>query len=352
MTNYSREVKRESTAYRKDCCLSEGTTEIAGDGLRDLPATHGKLPITTDQTMTAPVLPNALISPILTFIGSYGPQDRLNPLVIGISGPQGSGKTTLVNHLVKQLSSPPFSLRVVSFSLDDIYLPHDELLALGQNYPDNKLLQHRGEPGTHDVNLGIETLKSLLAGKPTPIPSYDKSKFDGHGDRVPSSEWIVAQPPFDIILFEGWCLGFRAISPAAVAYKQSTSTHPGTLSHHALEHLQFVNEKLKGYSHLWDKLDALIWLNAQNINFVYAWRLQQEHAMKAALGRGMTDDQVMNFVDGYMPAYEMYIDGLMRGEFFARKGGKHILRIDYDQNRKIVRVQEGEVVDDVKWTDL
>jgi D-glycerate 3-kinase len=302
--------------------------------------------------MTTPILSDALISPILSFIKSYDPQSRSSPLVLGISGPQGSGKTTLVNYLVKQLSSPPSSIRVVSFSLDDIYLRHDELRALGQNNPDNKLLQHRGEPGTHDVNLGIETFENLLGGKSTPIPSYDKSKFDGYGDRVPPSEWIIAQPPFDIILFEGWCLGFQAISPTAVFEEQSHSTYPGTLSHHALEHLQFVNEKLKGYSRLWDKLDALVWLNAKDISFVYEWRLQQEHAMKAALGKGMTDDQVKRFVDGYMPAYEMYIDGLMRGELFAGKRRKQILRIDYDKNRKIVGIQEGEVLDSVSWKDL
>ena len=303
------------------------------------------------QTMATPILSQALISPILAFVESYN-KSRSTPLVLGISGPQGSGKTTLVNDLEKRLSSPPYSLRVVSFSIDDIYLPRDELLALGRSNRDNKLLQHRGEPGTHDVTLGLATLESLVAGKATPIPSYDKSKFDGHGDRVPSSEWKIAQSPIDIILFEGWCVGFQAISPAGVAEKQTSSTRPGTLTLHKLEHLQFVDEKLQQYSRLWDRLDALIWLNAQDIRFVYAWRLQQEHAMRAAVGRGMTDDQVKDFVDGYMPAYEMYIDGLMRGELFIGKTGRQILRIDYDQSRNIVSLQKGEVDNGIRWKDL
>ena len=302
-----------------------------------------------DETMNPPILSDALILPILTFIDSLKPKSRSSPLVLGISGPQGSGKTTLANQLVKQLSSAPSSLRVVSFSIDDIYLPHDELVALAKANPDNKLLQHRGEPGTHDVELGVETLESLLAGKPTPIPSYDKSKFDGHGDRVPSSEWTVAQPPFDVILFDGWCLGFQAISSDEVAEKRATSKYPGTLSQHKPEHLLFVNEKLKGYSRLWEKLDAVIWLNAQDISFVYAWRLQQEHAMKAALGKAMTDDQVKNFVDGYMPAYEMYIDGLMKGALFNGMSVKQILRIDYAKDRDIIDVQKGYVNGGVTW---
>jgi D-glycerate 3-kinase len=78
---------------------------------------------------------------------------------------------------VQELSSPSSSLLVVAFSIDDIYLAHEPLVALGKANPDNKLLQHRGEPGTHDVELELKTFESLLVGKPTLIPVYDKSKF-------------------------------------------------------------------------------------------------------------------------------------------------------------------------------
>ena len=48
----------------------------------------------------------------------------------------------------------------------------------------------------------------------------------------------------------------------------------------------------------------------------------------------------------------MYIDGLMKGEPFAGKKGRQILRIDYDQNRKIVGVQKGGIGERVDWKDM
>jgi pantothenate kinase-related protein Tda10 len=37
--------------------------------------------------------------------------------------------------------------------------------------------------------------------------------------------------------------------------------------------------------------------------YVYDWRLQQEAALRAAKGRGMTDDQVVHFVNGCKSCY-------------------------------------------------
>lgn len=42
-----------------------------------------------------------------------------------------------------------------------------------------------------------------------PFPRYDKSKFQGRGDRADQSTWPQVEAPLDIVLFEGWMLGFR-----------------------------------------------------------------------------------------------------------------------------------------------
>jgi pantothenate kinase-related protein Tda10 len=38
--------------------------------------------------------------------------------------------------------------------------------------------------------------------------------------------------------------------------------------------------------------------DAENTQYVYAWRSQQEAALRASKGTGMTDEQVVNFVNG------------------------------------------------------
>lgn len=69
------------------------------------------------------------------------------PMVVGLNGIQGVGKTTLVNALQQELEEQ-HGLRVVVCSIDDFYLPHHEQVALARHRPEDALLQHRGQPGT------------------------------------------------------------------------------------------------------------------------------------------------------------------------------------------------------------
>ncbi|KAK5737146.1 hypothetical protein LTR17_006929 [Elasticomyces elasticus] len=272
------------------------------------------------------------------------------PFFVGLNGVQGAGKTTLVTTLSKTLSSPPHNLRTVVLSIDDLYLPHSEQEALAKSHPKNPLVQHRGQPSTHDIKLGVRLFEAL-ANRETNIklPSYDKSAFSGSGDRRPESEWETVnadgQPPVEVVVFEGWCVGFRPLSDAEVQrkwqaakseYEKKGDGYLGQLGKLQLENVQFVNARLREYDALTDRFGAFMHIDAEDTQYVYAWRQEQEAALRAAEGTGMTEEQVMNFVNGYYPAYELYTQVLRDGIFGGEMGKQ--LRLVVGRDRKVKEV--------------
>lgn len=163
--------------------------------------------------------------------------------------------------MYETLRSEPYCLDVVTLSLDDLYLTHADQVALAQANPENPLLQHRGQPSTHDLKLAEEVFASLAAEKPTAIPQYDKSAFSGQGDRVPESQWQVVnqegQPKVKVVIFEGWCVGFRprddqtlrSLWENAVRQKE-TGDYQGRLGYVKFEDVKAVNDALKRYDSL------------------------------------------------------------------------------------------------------
>jgi D-glycerate 3-kinase len=195
------------------------------------------------------------------------------------------------------------------------------------------------------MHLAQELFTALLTSSATSIPSYDKSLFSGSGDRAPPSQWKTingpSQPKIQVIIFEGWCVGFRSLSASAVEAKfaAAASDPKSTLSKHKLEHLQFVNEKLKGYDVMTDAFDAFIHIDAAETNYVYKWRLEQEVALWRDKGTGMSDEQVVKFVDGYYPAYELFTEGVRSGMLRGEKQADGAqLRLVVGRDRKVVEV--------------
>ena len=80
------------------------------------------------------------------------------PLVAGLSAPQGSGKTTFTRAMVALLEAE--GLRAVTLSIDDFYRTRAEQLEVAARHPGNRVLEHRGAPGTHDLDLGEATLEA------------------------------------------------------------------------------------------------------------------------------------------------------------------------------------------------
>ncbi|KAI0645227.1 P-loop containing nucleoside triphosphate hydrolase protein [Trametes meyenii] len=290
--------------------------------------------------------------------GVPGKPSAVSPLVVGVQGPQGSGKTYLTSILRDVLRAPPHSLSVAVLSLDDLYLPRDGLVDLASSYPDNALLRGRGQPGTHDIPLGTEILNKLkeinahkAPGAEVELPSFDKSLFNGEGDRAPHG--AVVHPPIDVVLFEGWCVGFYPTSKEEIEWRfgrpivglgEDFLKRKG----YRVEDVLDINEPLRSYVSWWNLLDAFIQIKPPDeypYTYIYKWRLQQEHHMKARNGgKGMSDEQVEVFVDRYIPGYVFFGDGVVNGyeEVLNRKTlppwTGHGLRLEIGENREVVRV--------------
>ncbi|KAF5348703.1 hypothetical protein D9758_006779 [Tetrapyrgos nigripes] len=251
------------------------------------------------------------------------------PLFVAVQGPQGSGKSFLTGLVHSYLSDEPHRLRVASLSIDDLYLPHDGLKDLAETHPQNPLWRGRGQPGTHDVALGMELLKSLKSGvKEVEIPRFEKSLFNGEGDRLPlDGSGVVVKPPLDVIIMEGWCNGFYPISREELEkrwngvwkdVKDSLKMDDGIVG--TRENVEEVNDALFSYVDLWSFFDVFVQIKPDSSEtstpypIVYKWRLEQEHGMKARNGgKGMTDAAVKLFVDRYIPGYVFFGDGISQG---------------------------------------
>jgi D-glycerate 3-kinase len=194
-------------------------------------------------------------------------------------------------------------LRIAVISLDDFYLKHEDQVSLAKSQPSNPLVQHRGQPATHDLDLLIKTLTSLQERQPTSLPSYDKSQFAGAGDRAPETSWTKITTPLDVLILEGWCVGFKALPDGQLKQKWETAVENpeiGQLGRLKFEDVEFVNDALWEYGNVWDRFDAFVHIDAAQTEWVYDWRLEAEVKMRELRGveNAMSDAKVRAFVDG------------------------------------------------------
>jgi D-glycerate 3-kinase len=265
------------------------------------------------------------------------------PLILGISAPQGCGKTTLTEQLTQLFSH--LGYRVAGVSIDDFYLTRAQQQALADANPSNRLLELRGNAGTHDLALGSATLAALRActggEQRVAVPRYDKSAFGGKGDRAPESAWPRVQGPVQLVLFEGWMLGFRPLSTGeggGVAAADAAAA-ADSLTAEERSDLAPVDAALRAYEAAWDRfVDSWLVVRVGDPRWVYAWRLQAEQAMRASGRPGMSDEGIADFVSRYLPAYGAYLPALYaRGPTTARPG--RTLVVEVDERRSPVDAQ-------------
>jgi D-glycerate 3-kinase len=197
------------------------------------------------------------------------------PLVLGIAGAQGTGKSTLAALLAIVLADG-LGLRALTLSLDDLYLTRTEREWRAREL--HPLLRTRGAPGTHDTELGERVLAQLCAarrGEQVAYPCFDKA----NDDRAPRQDWPVWEGPTDVVLFEGWCLGAQAQSDAQLIAPinalERDEDHDGRFR-------RYVNAQLAGPYHvLFARIDALVFLMAPDMASVRSWRGAQERELAA-----------------------------------------------------------------------
>lgn len=218
------------------------------------------------------------------------------PRVVGLCGPQASGKSTLTAALGFALQDK--GLACVGFSIDDLYLPRPARLVLAETA--HPLLATRGPPGTHDVALGDRLLNALATPGRHALPRFDKAT----DDRAAQQDWPVVEGPAQIILFEGWCVGARPQPEgdltAPVNRREAEEDPDGVWR-------RYVNKALAGpYQALFGRIDHLILLAPPSFDVVVGWRQEQEAKLRERLkrlggdsARTQSDADIARFVQLY-----------------------------------------------------
>ncbi|HSY22065.1 MAG TPA: hypothetical protein VK841_08130 [Polyangiaceae bacterium] len=225
------------------------------------------------------------------------------PVVLGLSAPQGSGKTTLVRALIPALEAR--GLRAVAVSIDDFYLRREEQVAFAEAHRGNRILEHRGAPGTHDIALGdamLGRLARLGSGESMKLVAYDKTAYAGRGDRAPEDRWPTVTGPLDVVLLEGWCWAFQPVPAVDLGDPD----------------LVPVNAALPHYRSWQSRVAALMAWRAKDLESIVEWRVEAEARSRAEGRPGLDAAAAEDYIRRFMPVYRAYADTTGRGPWGDR----------------------------------
>ena len=202
--------------------------------------------------------------------------------IIGISALPGTGKTTLGKWL--ESISLKFDFKISVISIDDFYLPSEEMELAIKNNPWNV---SRGFPGSHSIDLMQDKLYEWKVDGKLNVPVFDKSLRNGLGDR---SYWREASP--DVLIIEGWFLGVKPLS------KDSNNSEKflPPLSHCESSYRIKIQKNLEQYLNIWDLVDQIWHLKPEKIEYMNLWKSMQEKNMLIKRGSALKDKKLFNFI--------------------------------------------------------
>ena len=236
---------------------------------------------------------NKFYLPLSKWINSVYNKDRKTKL-IGLSGGQGAGKSTITG-ILKLILKKKYGLNVCVFSIDDFYKTKIDRIKMSKKT--HPLFITRGVPGTHDVKLLNQTINNLKQKnfRTVLIPKFDKSK----DDRFKKSKWQKVKVRPDVIIFEGWCVGvthqtnLELKKPINFIEKKYDKN---------LKWRKIVNNLIKkSYKNLFSKIDKLVYLKVPHFDYIVEWRWIQEQKMKltSKSKKTMSKTQVKEFIMFY-----------------------------------------------------
>ncbi len=200
-------------------------------------------------------------------------KEKGKTLFLGLSGGQGSGKTTIVG-IMKIILEKFFKRKVYTISIDDFYKTLKKRNQMSRTI--HPLFKTRGVPGTHDIKL-IKKLFNFIKRrkfKKFKLPKFDKS-ID---DRAKREYWTSVKKRPEIIILEGWCVGAKPQSNFLIKNPINDLEKNEDKN---LTWRNYVNNKLKNeYQKIFAMIDHFIFLKVPNFNMVLKWRFLQERKLK------------------------------------------------------------------------
>ena len=202
--------------------------------------------------------------------------------IIGISALPGTGKTTLGKWL--EAISLKLDFKIAVISIDDFYLPSEEMRLAIKNNPWNV---SRGFPGSHSVKLMHEKLFNWKLNGELNVPVFDKSLRNGLGDR---SHWRSDNP--DLVILEGWFLGIEPISidhDEQLIESLNLNPNESLYRHH-------IQKNLYSYLDVWNLLDNIWHLKPLKFEYMNIWKSNQEKEMLSQKGSALQDENLSKFL--------------------------------------------------------
>ena len=222
-------------------------------------------------------------------------KEKGKTLFLGLSGGQGSGKTT-TTAILKIILNKFFKRNVYITSIDHFYKTFHERNMLSKQV--HSLLKTRGVPGTHDIDLVKNFLNNIKKNKfkKLKIPKFDKST----DDRLNYKYWSRINKKPEIVLFEGWCVGAKPQSSNLI--KKPINILEAKEDKNLIWR-KYVNEKLKKkYKKVFSMIDHFLFMKVPNFDMVFKWRLLQEQKLKERSNLSkkiMTHNQIKRFIMFY-----------------------------------------------------